>query len=98
MKANLNESVRNSWDSAVKLGVINGASDLEIIYHNKLIFVELKVNRDTQRKSQKDFQKYVEGFGLEYVIIKSLNEFKDFLNDQDYKQGFQPNFANFKAN
>lgn len=56
------------------LGRCKGVSDL-IIFHNKLMFCELKVNRNKQTYSQKIFQKAVESSGFEYKIIRRLEDF-----------------------
>lgn len=61
-------------------GLLAGASDLVVVLPNVISFIELKTDLGTQSDVQKDFESRVELLGFEYKIIKSLNEFKEWLN------------------
>ena len=66
---------------AVKLkstGLKAGVSDL-IVVMDKIIFVEVKTKTGTQSQKQKDFQKIVTDLGYKYIVVRSLNEFKDYI-------------------
>ena len=57
-------------------GLVAGVSDLIIIQPKRVIFVEVKTKTGTQQKTQIDFQKTVTALGFEYLIVRSLEEFK----------------------
>jgi hypothetical protein len=61
-------------------GLLAGASDLVVILPNFVAFVELKTDLGIQSEVQKDFQNRVDALGFEYIIIKSLEQFKQWLN------------------
>ena len=63
-------------------GVLAGASDMICILPNKqLIFLELKTEKGVQSEKQKEFQKRVENLGFEYWLIRSLDEFKNKMQN-----------------
>ena len=63
-------------------GLLAGASDLIIILPNgKLCFIELKLPKGIQSDVQKDFECRVSNLGFEYRIIRSLEEFKNFITN-----------------
>ena len=63
-------------------GLLAGASDLIVILPNgKLFFIELKTETGTQSDKQKDFENRVSALGYEYKIIRTLEEFKNFVNE-----------------
>ena len=58
-------------------GLLAGVSDLIVILPNgKLIFVEIKTDTGKMSEKQIDFQQRVEALGFEYLLIRSLDEFK----------------------
>lgn len=57
-------------------GVLSGVSDLIIVSPNKTTFVELKLLKGVQSKTQKDFESRVNSLGFDYVVIRSLEDFK----------------------
>lgn len=61
-------------------GLLAGASDLVVILPNFVAFVELKTDLGIQSEVQKDFANRVDVLGFEYIIIKSLEQFKQWLN------------------
>lgn len=58
-------------------GTLAGVSDLIIIKQNKTIFVEVKTEKGIQSDVQKDFQSRVDNLGFEYLIVRSLEDFKN---------------------
>jgi hypothetical protein len=63
-------------------GLLAGASDLIIILPNgKLFFIELKIEKGIQSDKQKEFENRVSDLGFEYKIIRSLDEFKNFIHE-----------------
>lgn len=63
-------------------GLLAGASDLIVILPNgKLFFIELKIEKGIQSDKQKDFENRVSDLGFEYKIIRTLDEFKNFVNE-----------------
>ena len=62
-------------------GLIAGVSDLIIIRPNKITFCELKIGTGKQSDKQIDFQNTVTALGFDYVICRSLEEFKKIFNE-----------------
>lgn len=58
-------------------GTLAGVSDLIIIQPNKTIFIEVKTEKGIQSDVQKDFQSRVDNLGFEYLIVRSLEDFKN---------------------
>jgi len=64
-------------------GLLAGVSDLILITpKGKLYFLELKTEIGVQSEVQKDFQKRIEALGYEYKLIRSLNEFKIWIQSK----------------
>jgi len=64
-------------------GLLAGASDLIVILPNgKLFFIELKIEKGIQSDKQKEFENRVSDLGFEYKIIRSLDEFKNFIHEK----------------
>lgn len=57
------------------MGVKTGVSDLVLVLYGRVIFVELKAG-SSQSKDQKEFERQVTEMGHEYLIVRSLDEFK----------------------
>jgi hypothetical protein len=57
-------------------GLVAGVSDLIIIQPSRCLFVELKFEKGKQSEGQISFQKKVEMLGFEYIVVRSLEEFK----------------------
>jgi len=63
-------------------GLLAGASDLIVILPNgKLFFIELKIEKGIQSDKQKHFENRVSDLGFKYKIIRTLDEFKNFVNE-----------------
>lgn len=82
LHANDNNS-HNRIEGAAKkaIGVIKGASDLELVVHGSVIFIELKLPGEVQLPEQITFQKKVESRGHLYIIIYSFVEFFKFIDN-----------------
>lgn len=62
------------------IGMMSGVSDLIIITDKWTIFVEVKTQTGVQSESQKRFQSIVEALGYEYMLVRSLEDFKNQMN------------------
>ena len=71
-------------------GALPGVADLFLMkcnaYYNGL-FVEMKVGKNNQQPSQKDFEQNCQWAGYKYAVCRSLDEFiktiTDYLNDEN---------------
>jgi len=63
----------------VKGGLYPGASDFIFSFRGIMHFCEVKTSKGTQKPNQKKFQAHVEQCGLQYFIVRSLDEFKTRL-------------------
>lgn len=61
------------------MGVVSGVSDTVWAWKGKTYFIEFKTGKGRQSDEQKKFQLEMERQGFEYAIIRSLDEFKDFI-------------------
>jgi hypothetical protein len=61
------------------MGVVPGVSDLEWALPGRVIFIEMKTPTGTQSDAQKDFMRKVMERGHQYIILRSLEEFKQFV-------------------
>lgn len=61
------------------MGLISGISDLIVIQPNRIIFFEVKTATGKQSDNQKKFQRKVELLGFEYYVVRSLEDFKSYL-------------------
>lgn len=65
----------------VKIGVLSGVADLEIIHATKLnpigthLYFEVKTSSGTQTDAQKAFQSQIEALGGKYYLVRSVEEF-----------------------
>lgn len=60
----------------------SGASDAFAVRLGRVVFIETKAPRGSQRKSQKAFQTFVESSGTEYRIVRSLDDIRDLTDGQ----------------
>jgi hypothetical protein len=63
-------------------GQLAGVSDLIVLLRQKTIFFELKAEKGVQSEVQKLFESNVKKLGFEYHIIKSLEQFKNILENE----------------
>ena len=66
-------------------GVLKGVSDLVVVLHQKVVFVELKTEKGVQSKFQKLFERRINKTGHEYYICRSLDEFKEIICNTIHK-------------
>lgn len=59
--------------------ICKGASDLILVLPGRTIFCELKTAKGIQSNSQKEFESKVSTLGYKYIIIRSLEQFKNLL-------------------
>lgn len=59
------------------MGLKAGVSDLIILRPGETIFVEVKTATGQQSPKQKEFQSIVEKLGHRYLLVRSLNDFKE---------------------
>ena len=77
---NLNNSANAIQGNLNKqLGLQKGRSDLTLYYFGRVYFIELKDDTGKQSPEQKEWQKLMESHGFIYIVIRSLEEFKEFL-------------------
>jgi hypothetical protein len=58
------------------MGVKTGVSDLILIVPKKIYFIELKTSKGKQGKEQKEFERQLNLLECNYVVIRTLEEFK----------------------
>jgi len=65
-------------------GLLSGVSDLVVIHPktSELVFVELKTSTGVQSDAQIEFEKRVTELGYKYKLIRSVDEFKLWVNLQ----------------
>lgn len=64
---------------AIAEGLTAGAADLVLFYPSHgfhALFIEMKTPKGRQSPKQKEFQAHVERFGYQYIICRSLDEFR----------------------
>jgi hypothetical protein len=61
-------------------GVVAGVPDYVINYKSKTYYVEFKTEQGKQSDSQKIIEHQLNKHGFDYRIIRSFEEFKDFIN------------------
>lgn len=64
------------------LGSMAGVSDTIVLMPNTPIFVEFKAPKGRQSAEQKEFQIKIEKLGYRYFIVRSVEEFKELINEQ----------------
>ena len=83
LHANNNNSenrIKGSFNMAI--GVVPGVSDMEYMTNGRVVFIEWKTPTGTQSEAQKKFQTQVEAQGFEYVIFRSVEQAKNFVDER----------------
>ena len=62
---------------------INGYPDLTLFKNNSTIFVEVKNEKGIQSEIQKYVQKQLEKQGFKYILVRSLDEFKQKIKEHE---------------
>jgi len=73
-----NEATRSN-SKFIGMGVLPGVSDLILVLQNKVTFVELKTHKGIQSEKQKEFEVSIDNLSHQYIIIRSLDEFKKLI-------------------
>lgn len=60
-------------------GTMAGVSDLIVLFNEKCLFVELKIEKGVQSDTQKIFESKVSFLGFNYYLIRSLEQFKELI-------------------
>ena len=76
-----NELARKRKDIVIK----DGCSDLIIALPGETIYVELKVGYNSQQDNQIEFEKLILNLNQRYFVIKSLQDFKTLIDNQQPK-------------
>ena len=69
----------------IATGLKRGASDLIVLFPSRSVFCEVKTPTGVQSEAQKNFQEQVEELGFEYILVRSLDEFKIKINKYLFK-------------
>jgi hypothetical protein len=70
---------KNYLEQSVKIqtGLFAGFSDLILIREKVVTFIEVKTPEGEQSQKQKEFESAVTALGFEYIIVRSLEDFKN---------------------
>jgi hypothetical protein len=60
-------------------GLVAGVSDVIVIQPNRIVFVEVKLEKGKQQQNQIEFENTVKALGFEYYVVRSLEEFKNII-------------------
>ena len=64
---------------AKSTGLVAGVADFNMLYGGHFYAIELKVDDNTQSVAQLEWQRLIEQQGGIYVLIRSLDEFQEFI-------------------
>lgn len=59
------------------IGLKTGVSDMIILRPNEAVFVEVKTETGRQSDDQKKFESDVAALGFRYILVRSLEDFKN---------------------
>lgn len=80
---NLNNSANKIQGNQNKsLGLIKGRSDMVYYKNGKATMIEIKTETGRQSQAQKEWETIIKDAGFDYIILRSLQDFKDFLNER----------------
>ena len=76
-----NERRRTKYEQMIakSTGLVAGVADLNMLYGGQFYAIELKVEGGRQSQSQKQWQRVITEQGGIYKVIRSLDEFKEFV-------------------
>lgn len=77
----VNKAVSQVLDKMKSTGMRAGVSDTIVVLPNKILFIEFKTTEGRQSEKQKEFQQTVESLGHKYYIVRSLEQFKQIINE-----------------
>lgn len=82
----IKEAKKNGWiPLKIIRSNINGIADLILFKQEKVIFVEVKTDIGIVSELQKYSKNLFKQQGFEYYLVRSLNEFKDIINNAPKK-------------
>ncbi len=61
------------------MGYVKGQPDLVAVMNNKVVFIELKTQKGKQNKEQKEVEQEIKNRGVDYVVIRSLEDLQNYL-------------------
>lgn len=64
-------------------GLMAGVSDLIVLLKNKILFVELKIEKGIQSDAQKVFETRILNLGYEYHLIRDVETFKALIYEKN---------------
>jgi len=73
-------NAREGWKFN-QIGLVAGVADLLLIYDTKIYCFELKTKTGSQSVKQEKWQNSVEAQGVNYFIIRTLEDFKILLRN-----------------
>lgn len=77
---NYNNAKNQSHGAILKaIGMVAGVADLTLLTANGAVFIELKTETGKQSQAQKEWEQKVRGFGYEYHIVRTLEEFQELI-------------------
>lgn len=77
----VNKAVSQVLDKMKSTGMRAGVSDTIVVMPDRTLFVEFKTETGVQSTLQKEFQQTVESLGHKYYIVRSLEQFKEIINE-----------------
>jgi len=63
-------------------GLLSGVSDLIVVLQGKVLFIEMKDHKGTQKPNQKRFQYLVEKLGFPYYLVRTSERFKEIIKQE----------------
>ena len=63
------------------MGLVPGVADLTMLSRGRVDFFELKVGKNKQTETQKEFQQAVEAYGYHYHLVYELDQFINLVNE-----------------
>jgi len=88
---NLNNSAnRIQGNMNMALGLQKGRADMVFYFYEKCFMFEFKTEEGYQSKSQKEWEKLITAHGFEYIIIRSLEQFKKIMYERTSQGGESP--------
>ena len=89
-----NERKRSKYEQMIakSTGLVSGVADLNMLYNGVFYGIELKTETGRQSDSQAKWQRGIEAQGGKYIIIRSEDEFKEFIIEiiTDTDKGLKP--------
>ena len=61
-------------------GVTAGVSDLIFVYRKEVCFIEVKTPKGRMQDTQLAFEKVVFEAGFPYIVVRTLDEFRDLID------------------